>query len=128
MNEGGAMTIEDIREYNKNAVEILRKHDQYATAKAVEEAFMALACLEQYVWERDVVLSQLEELGLGLGEKTDRVEALIDRDKEEEAVYKHETGTFVCPCCGTSTFSLVLYGGDFCQHCGKRVKWRGVIK
>ena len=43
------MTIEDIKEYKKNAVEILRKHDQYATAKAVEEAFMALACLGQGV-------------------------------------------------------------------------------
>lgn len=122
------MTIEDIREYNKNAVEILKKHDQYATAKAVEEAFMALVCLEQYIWERDIALSQLEELGLGFGEKTGRVKTLIDRDNEEEAIYKHESGTFVCPSCGASTFSLVLYGGNFCQHCGKRVKWRGVIK
>lgn len=67
------MTIEDIREYKKNTVEILRKHDQYATAKAVEEAFMALACLGQYMWERDVAISQLEELGLSLGQKVDHV-------------------------------------------------------
>lgn len=122
------MTIEDINEYKKNATAILRKHDQYATAKAVEEAFMSLACLDQYIWERDIALSQLGSLGLGFAEKTDRVKALIDRDNEEEAIYKHESGTFVCPSCGASTFSLVLYGGDFCQHCGKRVKWRGVIK
>ena len=67
------MTIEDIREYKKNAVEILRKHDQYATAKAVEEAFMSLACLEQHMWERDVAISQLNELGLSLGQNVDNV-------------------------------------------------------
>ena len=70
------MTIEDIREYKNNAVEILRKHDQYATAKAVEEAFMALACLGQYMWERDVAISQLEELGLSLGQKVKRLTML----------------------------------------------------
>lgn len=123
-----SMTIEDINEYKKNATAILRKNDQYATANAVEMAFNALGCLEQYIWERDIALSKLEELGLGFGEKTDKVKDLIDRDNEEEAIYKHESGTFVCPSCGASTFSLVLYGGDFCQHCGKRVKWRGVIK
>ena len=122
------MTIEDINEYKKNATAILRKHDQYATAKAVEEAFMSLACLEQYIWERDLAIIQLEELGLHFGEDTSRVRVLIDRDTEQEATYKHEDGTFVCPSCGASTFSLVLYGGDFCQHCGKRVKWRGIIK
>lgn len=67
------MSIEDIREYKKNAVEILRRHDQYATAKAVEEAFKALICLGQFMWERDVAISQLEELGLGLGQKIDGV-------------------------------------------------------
>ena len=33
------MTIKDIEEYKKNAIEILRENHQYATAKATEEAF-----------------------------------------------------------------------------------------
>ena len=81
------MTIEDIREYKKNAVEILRKHDQYATAKAVEEAFMSLACLGQYMWERDVAISQLEELGLSLGQKTDDVQQAINFKKYFDELY-----------------------------------------
>lgn len=81
------MTIEDIREYKKNAVEILRKHDQYATAKAAEEAFMALACLGQYMWERDVAISQLEELGLSLGQKTDGVQQAINFKKYFDELY-----------------------------------------
>lgn len=67
------MTIEDIREFKKNAVNVLEKNTQFATARAVEQAFDALACLEQYRWERDVAISQLEELGLSFGRKIDGV-------------------------------------------------------
>ena len=81
------MTIEDIREYKKNAVEILKKHDQYATAKAVEEAFVSLVCLGQYMWERDVAISQLEELGLSLGQKTDDVQQAINFKKYFDELY-----------------------------------------
>ena len=35
-------TIEDAEEYKRNAVDILRKNTQYATAKATEEAFDVL--------------------------------------------------------------------------------------
>lgn len=49
------MTIEDINEYKKNATTILRKYDQYATAKSVEEAFMSLVCLEQYIYGSEIL-------------------------------------------------------------------------
>ena len=41
-----SMTIEDIKEYKRNAVEILKKNDQYATAKATEQAFDLLLWYE----------------------------------------------------------------------------------
>lgn len=41
------MTVDDIKEYKKNAVEILRKNSQYATAKATEEAFDTLLWFEE---------------------------------------------------------------------------------
>lgn len=41
------MTVEDIKEYKMNAVEILRKNSQYATAKATEEAFDTLLWFEE---------------------------------------------------------------------------------
>ena len=31
------MTIEDMKEYKRNAIDILRKNSQYATAKATEK-------------------------------------------------------------------------------------------
>lgn len=63
------MTIEDINEYRKNAIDILKRNDQFATAKAVEYAFSSLIVLEQIKWERDIALEQLEELGYSFGEK-----------------------------------------------------------
>ena len=46
----------------------------------------------------------------------------------QEAIYKHESGTFVCPSCGASTFLLALYDGNYCLKCGQHVRWRGLIK
>ncbi len=112
------MTIEDIREYKKNAVEILKKHDQYATAKAVEEAFMSLACLGQYMWERDVAISQLEELGLSLGQKVDHVKEAIDKAtpmKLKEVKGMYDITKPVCPRCGDDLF------GEYCSECGQKL-------
>ena len=112
------MTIEDIRDYKNNAVEILRKHDQYATAKAVEEAFMALACLGQYMWERDVAISQLEELGLSLGQKVDHVKEALDKAtpmKLKEVKGMYDITKPVCPRCGDDLF------GEYCSECGQKL-------
>lgn len=67
------MTIEEIIKFKENARTILRYHGHYDTANAVEQAFDALACIDQYRWERDIVVSQLEELGLSFGQKIDGV-------------------------------------------------------
>lgn len=82
------MTIEDIREFRENAISILKKNSQYATANAVEQAFSAMICLGQYVWERDVAVSQLEELGLGFGQEIDGV-YLTKEEYEKLLEYKY---------------------------------------
>ena len=120
------MTFEDIKEFRENAVEILRKHSQYATAKAVEEAFMALTCIGQYMWERDIAIEQLNELGIGLGEKVDHIRKTVDKSNVQDAVYKN--GIFVCPNCEAATFPLSLYNGDYCIKCGQHIRWRGIVK
>ena len=43
------MTIKDIKEYKRNAVDILRKNSQYATAKVTEEAFDLLIWFEKTI-------------------------------------------------------------------------------
>lgn len=58
--------------------------------EAMKVAISALGAIEQYKWERDVAISQLEELGLSLGQKVDHViikdeiiEYLLDMLEEE---------------------------------------------
>lgn len=65
------MTIEDIQEFKNNAVKILERNTQYATANAVKIAFSALVVLDQIRWERDIAIEQLAELGLSLGQIID---------------------------------------------------------
>ena len=65
------MTIEDIQEFKNNAVKILERNTQYATANAVKQAFSALVVLDQIRWERDIAIEQLSELGLSLGQIID---------------------------------------------------------
>lgn len=75
------MKAEDIMASKINAVKVLREHGQFATANDTELAFAALICLEQFRWERDIAVSQLEELGLSLGQKIDGV--YLDKEEYE---------------------------------------------
>lgn len=43
------MTIEDMKEYKRNAIDILRKNSQYATAKATEKVFDTLIWFEETI-------------------------------------------------------------------------------
>lgn len=119
------MTIEDIREYKNNAVEILRKYDQYATAKAVEEAFMSLACLGQYMWERDVAISQLEEIGLSLGQKVDHVKEAINKQVIKDIIAeKYFYGeNYYCPYCKKylGADHNNLKDVKYCDKCGQKI-------
>ena len=67
------ITHEDFEAYRENAIKLLKDNDQYATVKAVEMAFNAWGCVEQYRWERNIALEMLEELGLGFAQKIDGV-------------------------------------------------------
>ena len=82
------MTIEDIKEYRENAVKILKRNDQYATAEAVDQAFSALIAIHQFKWERDIALDQLRELGLGLGQIIDG-KYLTKEEYEQLLEYKY---------------------------------------
>lgn len=87
MTDKFPMSPEDIEEFKNNAVKVLRNNTQYATAKAVEIAFNALGAIGQIMWERDVAIEQLHDIGLGFGCKTDGV-YLSKKEYEELLEYK----------------------------------------
>lgn len=51
--------------------------------------------LNQYMWERDVAISQLEELGLGFGQKVDGMKA-VNVNKLAESI--EDKMTYMCGC------------------------------
>ena len=57
--EDGYVDVGGVHE--ENEVEILK------------DAMRALACINQYKWERNIAIDQLEELGIGFGQKIDGV-------------------------------------------------------
>lgn len=62
--------------------------------------FVSQGVVDQIRWERDTALSQLEQIGKGLGSKMDDIVAVL---KEQENASKRNP-VIVCP------------------HCGKRIK------
>lgn len=56
-------------------------HCHYIT-EALHMAINALGAIDQIRWERDIAIGQLEELGIGLGEKIDGFYLTRDEYKE----------------------------------------------
>lgn len=109
------MTYEDIEEFRKNAIDRLRKEDQYATANAVDEAFGALICIGQFKWERDIAIEQLEEIGCGLGENMDAIKKRLESRPRGEWIKSCAFQTYSkCSVCGC----LSMYKTKFCSECG----------
>ena len=60
--------------------------------EVIRQAINALGAIEQYKWERDVAIGQLEELGLTLGQKIDGVYLTHDQHNELlEYRYRYES-------------------------------------
>lgn len=65
----------------KQTIEVLeiikRDYNTDITKKAIDHAINCVGAIEQIKWERDIAISQLNELGLELGQKTDEVQRAI---------------------------------------------------
>ena len=78
--------------------------------KALVMACEALGAIDQTRWERDIAISQLEELGLGFGEKTDKVKEAIEKQIPKKAINGE------CPVCGEL---VERWDWKYCVKCGQ---------
>ena len=60
----------------------------YYITEALNMAITALVAVDQFKWERDVAIEQLEELGIGFGQKIDGV-YLTKEEYEKLREYKY---------------------------------------
>lgn len=77
--------------------------------------------LEQVMWERDLAISQLEEIGKGFGEKMDDVvKVRHGRWIENETSYADHPTKQTCNCsiCGRASTRPL---GDWCRWCGAKM-------
>ena len=74
---------------------------------------------DQIFWERCVAISQLEDIGLSLGEKTDKVKEAMEKQNAKKTIISGDS--FIverCPVCDT----FVPTEGKHCLECGQRLE------
>jgi len=87
--------------------------------------FVSQGVVDQIRWERDTALSQLEQIGKGLGSKMDDIAAML---KEQEAVAptvkinSYGTRFYYCPNCNREFYCHSQWD-NYCANCGQAVKW-----
>ena len=120
----------------KIALECMQEVEQYralGTVEELKEAKMKVSVYEQIKWERDIAISQLEEIGISLGQKMDDI-----KEAREKQVAKKPIKTPIlwgsekrCPSCNEA-FRCNIAGykieeaiGNIkhCYHCGQALKW-----
>lgn len=82
-------------------------------------AIEALSSIEQIKWERDIAIKQLEEIGVGFGEKIDDVKEAVDKSNPMK-VRKTGYYTFCCPVCGKGVGWEIP---NYCERCGQRLEY-----
>ena len=97
---------------------------------ALRLALEAMTTIEQITWERDVAIQQLKEIGLSLGEKTDKVrEAMELQVAKKPHIWGdgYADGALVydmydCPNCDKS-YEIYYEKHDCCPRCGQKLDW-----
>ena len=93
--------------------------------EAMKVAISALGAIGQYKWELDVAISQLEELGLSLGQKVDHVKEAIDKQVIKDVIAeKYFYGeNYYCPCCRNylGADHNNLKDVKYCDKCGQKI-------
>lgn len=105
-------------------------------AVAMEMAITALGAIEQIMWERDMAISQLEEIGVSFGEKMDEVKEALEKQIPKKLLnvqdcyipetYDYDYSVANCPNC-RGVFSFDEYHRPlYCNKCGQKLSFEGL--
>ena len=86
-------------------------------AEEYKDSYVHRETFEQVMWERNMAISQLADLGYSLGETT---------NKDSNFCEWKSTKGFLNPFSITSCGEVDIYDskGKFCTHCGKKIIFR----
>jgi hypothetical protein len=102
------------------AIQALEEVEQYralGTVEELKEAKMKVSVYEQIKCERDIAISQLEEIGISLGQKMDDIKEAREKQIPKKPIIKaekerpttHTLGRLLeicCPVCGKRIFAI----------------------
>lgn len=90
--------------------------------EVIKWAMLSLSVLNQIRWERNIAIGQLNELGIGLGEKVNHVKELIERDRLKPPTVSNKYGDKgVALRCSNCFESIGSNYWNFCPECGQRI-------
>lgn len=125
------MSDEEIFSGYDMAIQALEEIQQYRAIGTVDELKRAKAMENVYgqiKWERDVAISQLEEIGVGLGQKMEELKALKEKSTPKKltvtTMTKYHHLHAQCPVCECGVSSRWSY----CQGCGQKLDWSEPFK
>lgn len=82
---------------------------------------------EQVVFERDIAISQLEEIGCSLGKKMDDIKEAIEKQKSKKVIPTPDNDyySFKCPVCNKHYAWSIRH--TYCD-CGQKLDWNDLSK
>lgn len=99
--------------------------------EAVKKSKSLDTYVKQVLWERDIAIQQLEEIGISFGENMDSVKEAVEKQKPKKPnIFKERfSNTYSCQKCGyvlihrdeTGWFCGQHY--KFCPKCGQAIRW-----
>lgn len=111
----------------------LEEYEKLGTVEETKQAkSMANAC-EQIRWERDVAISQLEEVGVSLGQKMNDIRKLQEKSVAKQPLFRlceeckadecFDCERYVnrCPACHSSLYSNSGKAYKHCPECGQKL-------
>lgn len=87
--------------------------------EAIELAINALEVIDQLKRELDIAISQLDDVGLSIGDRTDGVRIAVNKQiaiRPKEVMGLYNSTYYICPVCGNSGLT-----GNYCDECGQRI-------
>ncbi len=115
----------------ETAISALEEIQQYRALGTVEELRELVAkgkAYGQVAWERNIAISQLEEIGCSLGEKMDEAKEATEKQKVKKPFVQrtYEKTLYKCPCCKKVFVeayenSQKGYIPKYCEMCGQSI-------
>lgn len=106
----------------------LKEIQQYREIGTVEECREAMeksksldAYVKQVLWERDIAIQQLEEIGVSLGEKMDAVKEAVEKQKPKKPHRNYKKFSGLWCKCGWYLGQKQCLDIKYCPNCGQAI-------